>query len=447
MSEEVDSRVETLTRRAFLRAGGLAAGAALVPLALSAEDSPHVTRPKVAAIFDVCRHRSHANVILENFLSPYFFNGKRVTPCVEVVSFYADQLPDGEFARAASQEFGIPIYRTIDEALCLGGRKLGVDAVLSIAEGGDYPINELGQKEYPRKRFFDEIVAVMQRSQRVVPLFNDKHLSFRWDWAKEMYETTQQLKIPFMAGSSLPLAERRPTLEILHGAEIAEAVAIHGGPAEVYDFHGLELLQSIVESRAMGESGVSRVECLRGDALWKAADEGRWSRSLAQAAMQAEFGDHAPPLGTIPDETRVEPHGLVMTYKDGLKAAVLKFGDTNVRWNFACRMKDRSEIKATRMIVGPWRNRYLFKAFSHAIQQHFVRGQAPYPVERTLLTSGILDAAMRSRRQGNSIATPELEFGYKPMDFRALREMGETWKVINRELPEPRNQFDRTGAG
>ncbi|MDA0836139.1 MAG: hypothetical protein O3A29_22940 [Planctomycetota bacterium] len=404
-------------------------------------------RPKVAALFDVCRHRSHANVILENFLLPYYFNGKKIFPEAEVVSFYADQLPEGEFARDISREFGIPIYPTIREALCLGGEKLAVDAVLSIVEGGDYPMNQRGQKEYPRKRFFDEIVAVMRESQRVAPIFNDKHLSYRWDWAREMYDTARQMEIPFMAGSSLPLGERRPRLEIPHGAKLEEALAIHGGPAEIYDIHGLELLQSIVESRNMGETGVTSVEWLHGPALWRAADEGRWSRELAEAAMRAEFGDRAPALGTVPDEKPAEPHGLLITYKDGLKGTVLKFGDTNIRWNFACRRKDTGEIQATKMHVGPWRNRYFFKAFSHAIQEFIRTGTAPYPVERTLLTTGILEAAMRSREAGKLVATPELEFVYRPIDFSELREMGKTFQVIDNTLPEPRNQLDRSSVG
>ena len=59
---------------------------------------------------------------------------------------------------------------------------------------------------YPRKEFWDQIVAAMRRSQRFVPVFNDKHLSYRWDWAKSMYDEARELGIPLMAGSSVPLA-------------------------------------------------------------------------------------------------------------------------------------------------------------------------------------------------------------------------------------------------
>src|SRR5439155_24515603 len=110
----------------------------------------------------------------------------------------------------------------------------------------------LGQHEYPRKRFFDEIVAVMRPSRRFVPLFNDKHLSYRWDWAKEMTETATKLGIPFMAGSSVPLAQRIPPFELPADSTITEAVCIHGGRIESYDFHALEALQSTVQFRTGG---------------------------------------------------------------------------------------------------------------------------------------------------------------------------------------------------
>jgi hypothetical protein len=124
--------------------------------------------------------------------------------------------------------------------------------------------HRLGQTEYPRKRFFDEIVAVMPRSRRFVPLYNDKHLSFRWDWAREMYDAARQLGIRFLAGSLVPLAQRVPPLELVPGTELAEAVSIHGGGLESYDFHGFEVLQSVVESCKGGEPGITRVEFLAG---------------------------------------------------------------------------------------------------------------------------------------------------------------------------------------
>jgi hypothetical protein len=433
-----------LSRRDFLAATASTATLALAGSPLFAA-SP---RPKVAAIFTELRFRSHAYNILENFFQPYLFRGKLVDPGVDVVSFYADQFPDNDMARDVSRRMGVPLFKTIDQALCLGGKELAVDAVLSIGEHGDYPFNELGQHLYPRKEFFDAALAVMQRSGRVVPLFNDKHLSYRFDWAKQMVDASVQHGFPLMAGSSVPLAQRRPPFELPADAEINEAVSIHGGGLESYDFHGLEVLQSIVEARRGGETGIERVELLTGDKLAEAQRQGRWSQELVRAAMshEAQLADLRQPRPDRASEADIPPakaqveHALVLTYRDGLRASVLKVGSSSNRWNFACRLKGNSQIHSTSFFNSPWGNRGLFKALSHAIQTMFTQRKQPYPIQRTLLTGGVLDAAMHSHhQQGEPIDTPELSIAYQPIDYRALRENGDTWKIITRQTEQPTN--------
>lgn len=420
-----------ISRRHLLALG---TGALLLRGGLASADQKR--RPRVAAIYTICTHRSHGHVILENFLGPYLFNGKKTDPGVDVVSIYADQQPAGDMTPAILKEYGIPVFKSIDEALCVGGKDLAVDAVLSIGEHGSYPRTKLGQTMYPRKRFFDEIVETMKRSHRFVPVFNDKHLSYRWDEGLAMYQTAKQLGIPFMAGSSVPLATRRPALELPPGQVIDEAVAIHGGPLESYGFHGLELLQSMIESRKGGETGIASVEFLEGEEVWNAAKAGRWSIDLAKQAMIAELGE--PHLRTVPNEEPDPNHAFLVNYRDGTRGVVLRVGRDSTRWNFACRMNGQPKIHATAFYVGPWENRNLFKALSHAIQHHFIHGAAPYPVERTLLVTGALEAAMRATQQpGQPLHTPHLEMSYKPLDYRAMLEMGETWKILTPDVPQP----------
>src|SRR5262245_10177627 len=226
------------SRRRFLQATGAFLGAGSMTLPVSSARAAEKKRLRVAAIFTVFHHRSHAHVLLENFLEPYLFRGKLIDPGVDVVSFYADQTAKEDMTQDVARKYKVRVFKTIREALCLGGKELAVDAVLSTGEHGTYTVNKLGQPEYPRKRFFDEIVAVMRESRRFVPLFNDKHLSFRWDWAKEMFDTTKKLGIPFMAGSSVPLAQRIPPRELPGDAGITEAGAAHGAPARIYHCRG-----------------------------------------------------------------------------------------------------------------------------------------------------------------------------------------------------------------
>lgn len=426
-------------RRDFLsRAGGIAASLAVAgwPQSARAADDK-AKRPKVAVVFTEFTHRSHAHVLVENFLNPYLFNGEKTDPGCEVVSFYGDQFPAKEMSYGIAKEYKIPIYPTIADALCVGGNELAVDAVLCIGEHGVYPVNAKGQHEYPRKRFFDEVVKVFRRSGKVVPVFNDKHLSYRWDWAREMVDTAKEMNFALMAGSSVPLAQRIPQLELPAGAKILDAVSIHGGGLDSYDFHGLEVLQAMVEARAGGETGVARVQYFDGDALWRAADAGLWSANLADTAMAIEKarGARAATLRELFNQ----PYGILVTYKDGLRAMVLKLGNDGTRWNFACRLAGEEKPRATSFYVGPWDNRNLFKALAHAIQTHFREGKAPYPVERTLLTTGCVAAGVESHAQGGKpIDTPHLEFAYKPIDYRRMREMGASWKILTEKVKQPK---------
>jgi hypothetical protein len=109
------------------------------------------------------------------------------------------------------------------------------------------------------------------------------------------------------------------------------------------------------------------------------------------------------------------------------------------RWNFACHLAGEREPRAAAFYVGPWNNRNLFKALSHAIQDFIRTGKSPYPVERTLLTTGVLAAAVDSKAEGGkTLDTPHLRLAYQPRDYKAYREMGESWKIITEDIPEPR---------
>ena len=396
---------------------------------------------KVAALITTFFPRSHAHVILENFLVPYLFNGQVTEGNMQIAGMFVDQIHEQDMSRDVAARFKIPTFPTIADALTLGGDRLAVDAVLLIGEHGSYPTNAKGQVEYPRKQFFDQTVAVFRKSGQVAPIFCDKHLSYRWDWAKEMYDTARAMQIPFMAGSSVPLAERRPPLELPADAPITGAISIHGGGVESYDFHALEVLQSQLEGRKGGETGVRSVQFVEGEPLWKAAADGLWSTELAAEAMAAEVGeDHelVKVFRAKGSQATKEPiHAILVEYRDGLKAAALKVGSSGIRWNFACQLAGETKSRATAYYVGPWQNRNLFRALSHAIQTHFRQRKAPYPVERTLLVTGVLDAAMDARMVGKAVETPQLDVKYAAQDFRAMREMGATWKIITETTKEP----------
>ena len=177
---------------------------ATVPVALAAGSRGTIgpaDRPRIAAIVTEYRHKSHAQGIVDRFLDGYGWEGQHYRPSVEIVSLYVDQRPAGDLSRERAQRHpGLKVYPTIAKALTRGGDRLAVDGVLIIGEHGKYPRNEKGQTLYPRYEFFQQTVEVFRRSGRSVPVFNDKHLSWNWEWAKSMVETARAMGFPFMAG-------------------------------------------------------------------------------------------------------------------------------------------------------------------------------------------------------------------------------------------------------
>jgi len=367
-------------------------------------------KPRVAAIITEYRDRAHADVIVTKLLEGYDLYGVHTDPRVEVASIYLDQTPANDMGVAMAAKHGVPIFDTIGEALSLGGSGIAVDGVLLIGEHGAYPINELGQKLYPRRRFFDAAVSAMTAGGRIVPLFNDKHLSWSFADARRMYDTARRLGIPFLAGSSIPVAWRVPrSFEVPMGTPIEEAVAVGYGPLEAYGYHALEALQCMVERRAGGEQGVRSVQHVSGDALRQAADGGRWDAALADAAMLAVAGPERAAIA----RTAIE-HAFLIEYIDGLKATVLMCAEGVADFSFAAR--SRGETFACRIALEPGPPYGHFTFLTRQIESLVLTGVSPYPVERTLLTTGMIDAVMRSRHESSArLETPELAIAYEPV--------------------------------
>jgi len=368
------------------------------------------TPKKIAAIITEYRKYSHADVIVSKFLRGFPTDEGVIPARVQIASMYVDQFPDEDMARGISEKFNVPIYYSIAKALTLGGDKLAVDGVLLIGEHGDYPWNEREQQLFPRKYFMEQICGVFANSGRAVPVFNDKHLSYNWHDAKWMYDRAKQLGAPFMAGSSLPLGWRSPWLEHPLDTPIQEAVAIGYDGLDVYGFHTLETLQCMIERRVGGETGVAAVTYLEGDAVWRAAEAGRWSRALGEAAAKAIQGKATEQLELL----FPKPGLFLIEYRDGTKGAVLMrligAGDLE---KFAYAARVNNEIQATEVYLhdNPFPH---FSYLSLNVEEMFVTGQPTYPVERTLLTTGMLEAAIESRYRGCvRIETPYLDINYR----------------------------------
>ena len=374
-----------------------------------------VTRPQIAALVTEYRQYSHGQNIVDRFLEGYGWESRWHRPKMDVVSLYVDQFPESDLSRErVARHPGLKLYPTIAEALTRGGSRLAVDGVLLIAEHGQYPKNEKGQTLWPRYEFFRETVDVFRASGRSVPVFCDKHLSWEWDRALEMVETSRKLGFPKLAGSSLPVCRRIPSIDMPWGVEIEEIVSVGVGGVDGYDIHSLEAMQCLVERRAGGETGVRRVRCLEGDAVWQAGQEGLYDPKLLEAAI-ARAKHHSSQLGKRPLEQLVKkPILFHLEYVDGLKANVINLDGAVWEWCAAWCEQGEDKVRSTLFWTQENRPYGHFTFLVQGIEKTFHSGRPAWPIERTLLTTGLLDALLRSKSQaGRTIDTPHLKFSYK----------------------------------
>lgn len=405
-----------LTRRSFLISS--AATAALATIPLRAADRP---RKKIALIGTEVRRLSHAQHFLDRFTLGYTWNGTWRRPEVDLVSLYVDQFPEGDLARATAKKFNIPIHTTITEALTLGTGKLAVDGVVIIGEHGKYPKNEKGQTLYPRFKFFKEVVKVFETSGRSVPVFNDKHLSTDWKECVEMVADSKRLKFPFQAGSSLPVTRRLPAIDLPYGTPLAESVCACYGGMDSYDFHGLEVAQCMSERRKGGEVGIQRVLALRGAALWEHAAQRESTRKLLVAALTRSHNlpvkDGYPTDAVTFDWARAtfpEGWGYFIEHRDGFRTALFMLAIRDM--NYAGLNSQTGEMTSCQMYLPmPGHGSTTADFFNpqvRYIEKMIAENRAPYPLERTLLTSGMLMAGIESFHRNQPVETPEMAVRY-----------------------------------
>ena len=414
----------SVNRRSFL--SSLAATGALSRSSLRAQDGGAPPRKKIAFLGTVVRTHSHSQHFLDRLAMGYGWGGAWQEPRLEIASVFIDQFPEkGDLARQRVKKYGLKLYPDIENALTLGSGKLAVDGVVIIAEHGDYPSNEKGQKLYPRYDWFKKCVKVFEASGRSVPVFNDKHLSTDWKECVEMVEDAKRLNFPFFAGSSLPVTRRMPSLDMPHGAPLKESVCVAYGGVDSYDIHALETAQCMSERRKGGEVGIRNVQALRNDKLWAAlAAPGRGdTRRLIVSALTRS---HNLPVETGYYSGRIDfdwvrrkfgsATGYLIEHLDGFRTTMLL---VNIRdFNYAGLRADNDEVISTQMYLPMPTHGSSTADFFHPLCRHIeesvLTGKVPYPAQRPLLTSGMVIAGVNSlHRGGVKIETPEMNIAYR----------------------------------
>jgi hypothetical protein len=295
--------------------------------------------------------------------------------------------------------------------------------VVIIGEHGDYPRNEKGQTLYPRYKWFKEIVNVFEDSGRSVPVFNDKHLSTTWSECREMVDDSRRLEFPFYAGSSLPLTWRLPSIDLPFNVPLIESVCVAYGGVDSYDFHALETAQCMSERRSGGEVGIRSVLALTGDRVWEVLQQREVTGKLFLSALSrshhlpVETGYPAAKLSlewarrSLPNMT-----AYFIEHRDGFHTAIFL---TDIRdFNYAGMRADNGQIIGCQMMLPmPTQSATtadFFNPLTYHVEQMIVQGHTIYPIERTLLTSGMVIGGVDSlAAQQTRIETPDMQLVYQ----------------------------------
>lgn len=365
----------------------------------------------MAGVTTVYYQNSHADVILSRLLEGYTLDGHGERPALKLVSLHIEQFPANDKGRRLSEQYSVPLFDSVREAMTLGGEKLAVDGALLIAEHGKYPDSDTGSTVYPKRPMFAEMAKVCEATGKGVPVFIDKHLADNWKDAKWIYDQAERLKMPLMAGSSLPVLWRDPPLDTERDRPLKEIVALSYHRLDAYGFHALEMVQCLAERRKGGETGVKQVRTLQGQAVWRAIDEG-----LIDAALLAQATGRLKerPLAKDAKLRDISKNAVlfVIEYNDGLRAGVLTH-EAFAEWSAAWRYTDGG-TESTLFRVQDTRPFMHFGVLLRNLESFFKTGQPNWPVERTLLTTGLLDALLISHRDdGRVVETPYLDITYR----------------------------------
>lgn len=355
------------------------------------------SRKKVAALVTEYRHDSHAELILSRLLGEFGYDSR-----LEVISLYIDQFPDNDMSREIAEKYGIPIYPTIEETIKAEGTGSTIDGVIIIGEQGNYPFNEKDQKLYPRKLWMEKTLTTLDEMDIKVPIFSDKHFSYDTREAAWVYHQLKRREIPFLGGSSIPFLEPFPHLEDKTLKTINEIFVVGIRENEVNGFHAMDVLQSLVEKRQGGETGVASIHAIEGDEVWDAMDRGEWEEPLMVEALSKQV----TPVEGHPRDHVINPALFTIQYVDGTKGYVLQLENFITHWSFAIRHHGDYVVSAR---MPPSTRPYVhFEKLTQAIEDLIITGEAPFPMERTYVSTELINLSMESLYQKRALDTPEL---------------------------------------
>ncbi|MBI94503.1 MAG: hypothetical protein CME05_15040, partial [Gemmatimonadaceae bacterium] len=159
-----------------------------------------------------------------------------------------------------------------------------------------------------------------------------------------------------------------------------------------------------------------------GEEVWRAGQNGRWSRRLLEGALARSDSRSGIALtdGRPQDlahsneleELTENPSAYLIEYVDGLRATLLMLNGAVQDYTFAARCD--GEVRSLQFLLPGAPNVVYSACLMQKAEEMFVSGKAPYPAERTMLVCGMLERCLESKIDGHlRLETPELNVSYQ----------------------------------
>lgn len=367
-----------------------------------------VTPKRIAFLVDSWYRWSHADVIGTRFLEGYRV-GERVFPSpLTVASVYADSPHPTDQTRTLAARYGFRVATSIADALLEDSRsprpRLAVDGVL-IATREDLP--DSGQRQSPVRRLqvVQEVLRIMDQTGAHVPIFVDKMLASSWTDSQAIVAEAARRGVPLMAGSVLPFT---PLDQSLRPGRVAVGVVIASTPYWAFAFHAAELLQGFMEQRGTRETGVSEIRDV-GAAYASLPDRDRWGGRVFDTLLASARTRRS---GSLPGGLGSDAHVLLIQYVDGARAVLALIPEVfdDSEFLLGAQYRDGSTGISSLVLRGePFDH---FGYLVHALVELYTTRRSPVPVERTLLTTGIVLFGQQAHQTGSAMSSPTLAISY-----------------------------------
>ncbi|HZY63222.1 MAG TPA: hypothetical protein VFE38_11905 [Edaphobacter sp.] len=412
-SKPLFTRREMLGMASMAGIAGLTGLGGLVPEAFAQTPKK---KPRIACLVSYWGlPTSHADWIVNKLIDGYWWKGKATPSQVEVVSVYINQFDTSLLGQKVCKAKNIPIFKTVGEAVTLGGKELAVDGVVIVCEHGNYPKDLKGRWLLPRWWIYQQVMQVFEQSKRSVPVFNDKHLAYSWNEAKWMFDKSRELGFPLSGGSSIPVNYRTPEIDLAPDTPLKNSIVVGNAGDEGAIFHLIDLLQSFHDRRKGGETGVKSVQSIRGPETWKWVERTPWANNLLEA-VRKNF--NLPP-GHFQQGRR--SNLCIVEYRDGTNGAIIPSDAGGYAYTYAGEIEGQKDPTIISMLgfPGPISQYHASSAFPHWLIEMMLTGKEPFNAERLLLSTGITNHYMDSNWQdgkysavGRVVETPFMDMKY-----------------------------------